>query len=98
MHHREIRLLAEDFGEVGPQPAGGGAGVELGLHHDLPADDVKGSPETQHCRGFRLAAAGLRHLELIEFILHRGGHCHDPQSYTRTVRLNTEPVERGHGG
>lgn len=45
MHHREIRLLAEDFGEVGPQPAGGGAGVELGLHHDLPADDVKGSPK-----------------------------------------------------
>jgi hypothetical protein len=41
LHHHDVGLVAVDLGDVRAQPPGGGAGVELGLDHDLAAHDVQ---------------------------------------------------------
>ena len=78
MHHGEVGLLSEDLRQVRPQPSGRRTGVELRLDDDLAADDVQRTAETQHGRGLRFAAARLRDLELVEFVLDGGGHGHAP--------------------
>ena len=44
LNHREVRLLSEDLRQVRAKSSGRRSGVELGLHDDLAAHDVQGSP------------------------------------------------------
>ena len=76
-------LVAEDLGDVLAQPTGRGAGVELGLHHDLAADDVQAAGEPEHRRDLGLAAAGLGDVGVGELRLHLSRHRHGADPATR---------------
>jgi hypothetical protein len=68
--------VAEDLGDVGAQAPRGGAGVELGLDDDRPADDVQAAREAQQGRHLRPAAAGLGHVDPAQLVLDRCRHRH----------------------
>ena len=83
LDHGDVGGVAVDLGDVRAQPAGGGAGVELGLDHDLAADDVQAAGEAQHGGDLGLAAAGLGDLGAGQLGLHLCRHRHAADPATR---------------
>ena len=77
---RYVGAVAVDLGDVLAEAARGGAGVELGLHHDATAHDVQPAREPEHGRHLGLATTGLRYVRAGQFSLHlcRHRHASDP--------------------
>src|SRR4029077_16437802 len=78
--------MAEHLGHVLPQPAGGGAVVQLGLYHDPAAREVQPPGEAQQRGDLRLAAAWLEHGDAAQFVLHQAGHGHQLTPPRRSPR------------
>jgi hypothetical protein len=71
-----LGAVPEDVGDLLAQPSGDRAGVEFGLDHDVPADEMKRACEAQHGRKFRLTRGHPAHRHPAEFVLHRRRHRH----------------------
>src|SRR3954454_11274731 len=80
--HHHVGGVAVDLRDVPPEPARGGAGVELGLHHDPAADDVQAAGEPQHRGDLRLATTRLGDLSAGQLRLHLCRHRHAPDPAT----------------
>ncbi len=72
----DVAGVAVDLRDLLAQPAGGRAGVELGLHDDPAGHQVQAAGEAQQRRHLRLAAAGPGHREPGQLVLDRRGHRH----------------------
>ena len=68
--------VPEQLPDVPAQPAGHGAGIQLGLHHHPTCHDVQSPGETQDCRYLGLAGGDLGDDHPTQFVLHRASHRH----------------------
>ncbi len=71
--HDELRAVAEDLDDVLAQAAGRGAGVQLGLDHDVPVGQVQPPGEPEQRRHLGLPAARPEHADAAELVLHQAG-------------------------
>jgi hypothetical protein len=74
--HVHLAGIAVDVGDLAAQPARDRAGVQLGLDHHPPGDDVQSAGEAQQCRHLRPTTAGLGHVDPAQLILDRCRHRH----------------------
>ena len=94
--HGDLADVAEDLGDLPAQPAGGRAGVQLGLDHDPAADDVQAAGEPQHRRHLGLAAAGLGDREPTQLVLDRRRHRHGSPPCSGAPHRTPLPAASGH--
>src|SRR5918998_6057898 len=71
-----IGVVAVEFMHLTAQPAGGGAGIQLGFHHDAAGDDVQSTGEAQQGGDLGPPAARLGHPQPTQLVLDGGGHGH----------------------
>jgi hypothetical protein len=55
--------MAENLADVGSEPPGSSASVQLGFNDDSAAHDVQATGKPQCCGNLRLAVTGLGHLD-----------------------------------
>ena len=90
----DVAGVPEHLGDVPAQPAGRVAGVELGLDHDPPADDVQPAGEPQRGRDLGLAAARLGHLEPAELVLDQRRQSHAGHPAIRSASRGEDRRDR----